>query len=224
MDGITRVMARIDTLRSQLGIPVDNGSFQAALDTELQSLDVTAAARTPSFTRWPVAQTNAPSTMPSTTYVTPGSGVVTATQLDGYVRNNRLEERNGRLDRSELQTISGGWDGRDFALIPPAADAFEQMRAAAAGEGVDLRVVDAYRSWEAQAAAYEDYLAGRKNANVLPPGTSEHGQGMAVDFTNGAVLDTGDPEWAWLQANGRRFGWYPISNEAWHWEFRGLGA
>jgi LAS superfamily LD-carboxypeptidase LdcB len=98
------------------------------------------------------------------------------------------------------------------------------MRAAAAADGIDLQVVDAYRSWEVQAAAYEDYLAGRKNANVLPPGTSEHGEGLAVDFTNGAILDEGDPEWRWLQQHGREYGWYPISNETWHWEFRGMGA
>ena len=27
-----------------------------------------------------------------------------------------------------------------------------------------------------------------------------------------------------LVDNARRFGWYPISNETWHWEFRGTGA
>lgn len=216
MEGITRAIARIDSLRSQLGVPVNNGSFQAVLDAQVDSLDLTAT---------PLRVTSADRTNPfGTVPVTSSNGAFTAAQLDEYVSVHRLEDRNGRLDRSELQSISGGLGDRDFALIAPAAEAYERMRAAAAVDGVDLRLVDAYRSWESQAAAYEDYLAGRKDANVLPPGTSEHGKGMAVDFSNGAVLDQGDPEWQWLEANARSYGWYGISNEAWHWEFRGVGA
>ena len=215
MEGINRALARIDALRSQLGIPVNNGSFQAVLDAQVESIDFAPTREANTMSR----------TIPVTGWgATSATGLVSAAQLDAYVAEHRLEERNGRLDRSELQGITGGWDGRDFALIAPAAEAYEDMRAAAAADGVELRVIDAYRSWESQAAAYEDYLAGRKNANVLPPGTSEHGKGMAIDFTNGAVLDEGDPEWEWLQANARNYGYYPIPNEAWHWDFKGRGA
>ena len=42
-----------------------------------------------------------------------------------------------------------------------------------------------------------------------------------LDITNGAVIDRNDAEGHWLQLNGPAFGWWPISNETWHWEFRG---
>ena len=98
------------------------------------------------------------------------------------------------------------------------------MRAAAAADGIDLQATDFYRSWESQNNAYEKHLRGEKHANVLPPGTSEHGVGLAVDITNGHIIGRNDPEYAWMRANGAAFGWYPISNETWHWEFRGIGA
>ncbi|MDH4118004.1 MAG: D-alanyl-D-alanine carboxypeptidase family protein [Acidimicrobiia bacterium] len=202
MENISRVMARIDVIKSQIGVPA--GGFQAALDAQMTVID-------------PVMETRRP-TMGVSTRV---SGTPLSAEVSEYVRTHSLDERNGRLDPSELVGISGGWGDRDYALIPPAADSFERMRRAAALDGIDLRVIDAYRSWEVQAAAYEDYLAGRKKEHVLPPGTSEHGKGMAVDFTNGAIIGRDDPEWHWLSANAREFGWHPISNESWHWEFRG---
>lgn len=96
--------------------------------------------------------------------------------------------------------------------------------AAAAADGIDLRAVDSYRDWETQNRAHQEFLAGDRPANVPSAGHSQHGNGLAVDVSNGSIIGRDDPEWHWLRANGRRFGWYPISNETWHWEFRGLGA
>lgn len=131
--------------------------------------------------------------------------------------------RNGRLDPSRLTAVSGGWNGTGM-LLPPAAASWERMRAAAAADGITLLAVDTYRSWETQAAARAEYEAGRKSAYVAPPGESLHGLGLAVDLTNGHLIGPGDPEWEWMVANGPRFGWGPISNESWHWEYRGSGA
>lgn len=211
VDNISAVMARIDTIRSQVGMAASTGSFQAALDTQM----------TIGSTQMVAAGTVRQSTNPP---AVPVNGIMTAAQLDSYLQQHDIEARNGRLDRSELQTVSGGWGERDYALLPPAATAYEQMRSAAAADGIDLQVIDAYRSWEVQAAAYEAYLSGRKKEHVVAPGTSEHGKGMAIDVTDGAIIGRDDAEWRWLQDNGHRFGWYPISNETWHWEFRGTGA
>jgi LAS superfamily LD-carboxypeptidase LdcB len=76
------------------------------------------------------------------------------------------------------------------------------MRAAAAADGIDLQATDLYRSWESQDNAYQKHLRGEKAANVLPPGTSEHGLGLAVDITNGHIIGHDDPEHAWMRANG----------------------
>lgn len=217
MENISRVMARIDSIRAQVGMPVSTGGFAAVLDTQMTigSTDMVAQGSVRPIASIPAGPA---------TFLPPPNGVITAAELDAYVSSHALEDRNGRLDTSELTPISGGWGDRNYALIPPAATAYEQMRTAAAADGIDLQVIDAYRSWEVQAGAYEDYLAGRKKEHVLPPGTSEHGKGMAVDFTDGAIIGDDDPAWHWLQQNAHRYGWYPISNETWHWEFRGLGA
>ena len=81
--------------------------------------------------------------------------------------------------------------------------------------------IDSYRSWEVQQGAHQAHLRGEKKANVLPPGQSEHGNGLAVDITNGHLVGVGDREYTWLRTHAAQYGWYPISNESWHWEFRG---
>jgi LAS superfamily LD-carboxypeptidase LdcB len=150
----------------------------------------------------------------------PATGAASAGDLESYLAATGVRQRNGRLDPAELVPVSGGWD-RPARLLEPAARAWETMRSAAAAQGVDLRVVDSYRDFDAQAAGHVAYLEGRKDAYVAPPGESEHGVGLAIDVTNGALVGPGDREWEWLQANGRQFGWHPISTESWHWEFRG---
>ncbi len=211
VDHLSQVMGRIAEIRSRIGVPA-SGGFAQILDAELSSPSSESSTLSPLVFGASVAGLGpAP------------QGLVTAAELDAYLRAHDVRARNGRLAPTELVEVSGGWSGRPL-LLAPAADAWEQMRRAAAADGIDLRVVDAYRSWESQDRAYQAHLAGVKRANVLPPGRSEHGNGLAVDVTNGHIVGRSDPEWRWLDANAWRFGWYPISNESWHWEFRGLGA
>ncbi|MCP3973083.1 MAG: hypothetical protein GY720_01165 [bacterium] len=149
-------------------------------------------------------------------------GVIMSSQeLKSYMAANGIEARNGRLRPDELTPVSGSWHGNG-KLLAPAAEAWDLMRAAAERDGIKLEAIDTYRTWESQDRAHKAHLAGEKKANVLPPGTSRHGAGLAVDVTNGHIIDRSDREWQWLQANGRAFGWHPISNETWHWEFRGV--
>lgn len=155
-----------------------------------------------------------------THYVADGS-VMTSEELSRYMTTNGIEARNGRLRPDELAAVSGSWHGTG-KLLAPAAEAWELMRSAAERDGIELQAIDTYRTWESQERAYKAHLAGEKKANVLPPGTSRHGAGLAIDVTNGHIVDRNDREWQWLDANGRSFGWHPISNEAWHWEFRGV--
>jgi D-alanyl-D-alanine carboxypeptidase len=151
----------------------------------------------------------------------PDGSVMTSSQLNAYMRANQIEARNGRLESQELTPVSGSWHGNG-SLLPPAAHAWELMRTAAATDGINLQAIDTYRTWESQDRAYRAHLRGEKTANVLPPGKSRHGAGLAVDITTGNIIDRSDREWQWLGSNARSFGWHPISNEAWHWEFRGL--
>ncbi len=243
MSGVNEIQSRIQAIQARVASPPIAGRFNAVFQAQLAT---TAAREAPANTTTPQAEgfmvnpLGSPATaqrygeqavtlgmmlgISSGPSIAPrSSAIATAAELTEYLEAHNITARNGRLDDAELASVTGAWFGRGY-LLPPAATAWEEMRAAAAADGLDLQATDFYRSWESQNNAYQKHLRGEKKANVLPPGTSEHGVGLAVDITNGHIIGRNDPEHAWMRANGAAFGFYPISNETWHWEFRGVGA
>ena len=214
MESIALAMSRVAEIRDRIMPAPPGGDFAAHLKREMEAQP--APTSVPMLQRQvatPVGPTVTPATKPTSSK--------NSADLEGFLQAHDVRNRNGRLEGTGLLVeVSGAWNGKGY-LLAPAAKAWEEMRAAAAAEGIDLRAIDMYRSYEAQAAGYQAFLSGQKKANVLPPGKSEHGNGLAVDVTNGSLVGPGDPEWHWLQENAHRFGWYPISNESWHWEYRG---
>lgn len=132
---------------------------------------------------------------------------------------------NGKIPQDKLVSISGANPGnRGGILLAPAAKSWDAMIRAAASDGVRLFHGDTYRSWERQNSAYQAYRRGERGPGIIvaPPGTSKHGAGLAVDVTDGkGIIGRGSSQWQWLAQNGARFGWYGISSESWHWEYRG---
>ncbi len=237
MSGINEIQSRIANIQARVSSPPASGRFGTVFESQLaaesaRTAPTDTAAPTEGYTVNPLslestaasygAETVSLGVMLGLTGPRPhvSASVATRSELTGYLDSFDITARNGRLDTAELTAVSGAWNGTGY-LLPPAAGAWEEMRSAAAADGVDLRAVDLYRSWDVQNTAYQAYVSGIKPENVLPPGTSQHGLGLAVDVTNGDVIGVGDPEHAWLRDNAARFGWYPISNESWHWEFRG---
>ncbi|MFM7068674.1 MAG: D-alanyl-D-alanine carboxypeptidase family protein [Actinomycetes bacterium] len=54
------------------------------------------------------------------------------------------------------------------------------------------------------------------------PGASMHERGLAVDFTQGGrTLTRGSSGFAWLRANGNRYGFFNLPSEPWHWSTNG---
>ncbi len=51
------------------------------------------------------------------------------------------------------------------------------------------------------------------------PGTSNHEQGLAIDFTcnGGGTLSRSSPCFSWLQSNASGYGLYNLPSEPWHW-------
>ena len=109
-----------------------------------------------------------------------------------------------------------------------AAQALDQLNSAyRAAFGRDLAVSGGYRTYaeQQQARAAKGDLAAQ-------PGTSNHGRGLAVDFSDfGSVGQFDDPDYLWMAENGPRFGWvHPAAMgpggsgplEPWHWEFGDL--
>ena len=126
-----------------------------------------------------------------------------------------------------------------------AADAFESMRTAAKREGITLYAYSPYRSYSHQKASMESIIRDRQSWGysraraeelalqvVLPPGTSEHNLGLAVDISSTAQTFKNTRAYAWLLKNGQKYGFilrYPdgkqdvtgISYEPWHWRYVG---
>jgi D-alanyl-D-alanine carboxypeptidase len=138
----------------------------------------------------------------------------------------------------ELDLVAREESGREHRLAPAAARAWREMQAAAAADGIALRIVSAFRSVERQVEIVRAKLERGQTVKEIvkasaPPGYSEHHTGLAVDIgTDGsppleqAFEET--PAFEWLMAHGERFGFrlsYPRSNpynyeyEPWHWCF-----
>ena len=136
-------------------------------------------------------------------------------------------------------------------LQTEAADAFLSMQAAAAKDGVDVRMQSGYRSVSYQKKLYDNKTqyyrdkglseaAAREKAAVIvnPPGYSEHNCGLAADLNSPehTGLDEGFENTAafrWLCEHAAEYGFilrYPqgaedateITYEPWHWRDVGV--
>jgi len=113
---------------------------------------------------------------------------------------------------ADAPPLDDGLDGVDADL----ASRFAAARAAADADGVELRVTSGKRTAEEQQRLVDDAVATRGVPEayrwVLPPETSAHVQGLAVDVgpTEGAY---------WLAQHGIDFGLcQTYANEVWHFE------
>lgn len=135
----------------------------------------------------------------------------------GARRNEQVPYRNGRIPRNALTDVGSG-----HRMYGNAARQYVAMRDAARRDGVNLRLTDSYRSYDAQVdVARRKGIYGVRQPNgrlglAARPGTSNHGLGRAVD------INVNDPRTSrWLQQNASRFGFRTIPREPWHWEHRG---
>lgn len=107
-----------------------------------------------------------------------------------------------------------------------AANALEEMFAAAEEDGIYLAGVSAYRSRAVQAAIFNQYVEtdGEEKAKTYSavPGTSEHETGLAIDVSGStgecAVSDcfANTEEAKWLEQNAYKYGYiirYPKGKE-----------
>ena len=124
---------------------------------------------------------------------------------------------------------------------------YEEMYRAGKKDGVTLTPFSGHRSYERQRINYnnltETYMArygldrkaaAKKAATViLPPGTSEHNIGLAMDICNTYDSFANTAEYAWLMENAYKYGFilrYPkekedvtgIVYEPWHWRYVGV--
>lgn len=139
----------------------------------------------------------------------------------------------------------GAWGGYSNGAIPPsvlcpitwapsfllrcdAEQALEALNTAWEADhgGQALGFTSAYRDIAWQAALY-----AASPSTAAPPGTSNHGWALAVDFADfGALGDFSSPNYAWMKAHAAAFGFVHPSSmepggggpyEPWHWEYWG---
>lgn len=147
-----------------------------------------------------------------------------------------------------LQAIPVGWHAEGESGQQLRGDVIEAMRpmiAAAAADGVSLRVESAYRSYSEQARTFAYWVSVMGEAQArresAVPGHSEHQLGATADFSDASngweLLESFavSPSGRWLAANAYRFGFamsYPPGGEAitgyiyepWHFRYIGVAA
>lgn len=136
----------------------------------------------------------------------------------------------------DLVSIGSDIFGRPQRLRAMAAAAWSRLHDAASDQGIDVKVVSAYRSIDYQTSLIERLLdQGQLIEDILTrvaaPGFSEHQSGCAVDVTSEQTEPLEEEfeqtdAFKWLTKNAPQFGFYlsyPRGNrfdviyEPWHW-------
>jgi len=122
-----------------------------------------------------------------------------------------------------LVTLSVPPGSRDGIQVTAAtARALDALLDAARADGVELRIISGYRSYQRQSALYERARVrhGDDQRWVAAPGTSEHQLGTTVDFADAALRHAVEPtfedtpEGRWLAVHAREFGFVRSYTEA----------
>lgn len=131
--------------------------------------------------------------------------------------------------------------GDSIQLEKRTYEAFKKMKKAALSDGVELKIISAYRSYNRQKVIWNNkYLKYTKEFNLEPekaideiikfstiPGTSRHHWGTDIDIIDGSYLGEGDLLIAenfkkngiffkvkkWLNENSESFGFFIVYND-----------
>lgn len=139
-------------------------------------------------------------------------------------------------DENALIPVALNSDGRSVQLVPGAANAWRQMKTAAAADGIELIAISGFRSIARQSQIIRDKLAaGQRIEEILryvaAPGFSEHHTGRAIDISSPEHITLDEAfastaAYRWLERNTATFGFslsFPPTNphgigyEPWHW-------
>lgn len=146
-------------------------------------------------------------------------------------------------EAQELVVAETDAGGREYLLIPEAAQAWAAMKQAALRDEVTIEIVSAFRDVERQVAIIRAKLErGMPFEKIFtlsaPPGYSEHHTGRAVDINTPGCIATEEmfehtDAFRWLGMHAGKFGFtlsYPRANalgfiyEPWHWCYQSARA
>ena len=143
----------------------------------------------------------------------------------------------------KLEEVASSGVYLDFRVAPH----YNEMYAAAKKDGITLTPYSGYRSYARQQRNYNNltetymsqYKLSREDAAakaatvILPPGTSEHNLGLAMDVCNTNSSFSSQKEYKWLTEHAHKYGFIlrytaekqPITGiipEPWHWRYVGV--
>ena len=145
---------------------------------------------------------------------------------------------NGILIANKTYILSSSYGG---GLTGATKSAFNELKAAAALDGFDIRIGSGYRSFNSQKTIYKNYVKrdGQAKADTYSarPGHSEHQTGLAIDICAAGYKCIGSgfngtPPANWLSDNAYKYGFilrYPNGKtnetgykfESWHYRYVG---
>jgi LysM repeat protein len=153
--------------------------------------------------------------------------------------NNNVMYRVTKISRTHLSSPSiytASPTSKDNTIEVTTACAFARMYAAAARDGVNIKISSGFRTVARQNYFWNCYKTGSCNGGNLAarPGTSNHGRGKALDLNTscGKQYSSRPPSacrnsrvYTWLAANGASYGFKrSVQKEPWHWEYHGSGT
>lgn len=196
-----------------------------------------------------------PVTQPPTVPADPSTAVFVPTHVEGSTLTGRTEKGYdievkdgityvaGLMIANKTYSLPSSYTAAGGKLVPEAEKAFNEMKAAAAKEGIKFRYFSGYRSYELQTSLYNRYVKNDGKAAAdrysARPGHSEHQTGLAFDITDDKyTMVEGFKNTAagkWLAANGWKYGFilrYPENGEEitgymfepWHFRYIGSNA
>lgn len=215
-----------------------------ALPLTLVGCAISPTAPAPATATTPVS-TSPSSATPTTASPQPASPTPSASPSPDTRKGKQLNKPyqvNGIPVISKKHRVSASYGPADPTgpnhLDADTAAALATMTAAAAADGVTVKVKSGYRTYATQKATYDRALRTQpQNINFYaPPGASEHQTGLAVDLWDGRVWYRAMENTAtgkWLHKHAHEYGFilrFPkgkqsitgVPYEPWHFRYIGV--
>lgn len=166
-----------------------------------------------------------------------GGGAATGTSSKGYAitQVNGIYYVDGVMIANKSYALPSSYN--PGGLTGDTSAAFEQMKSAAAAEGLELWIASGFRSYDTQSGLYNRYVSqdGKAAADRYSarPGHSEHQTGLAIDLNEISSSFANTAEGIWVANNCYKYGFilrYPKEKEAqtgymyepWHVRYVGV--
>ncbi|MBP9988535.1 MAG: M15 family metallopeptidase [Ruminococcus sp.] len=167
----------------------------------------------------------------STTKKTRKQLITSPSTTKGEKKTKKTQSSNAKIEEKDGLTYVNGVliANKTYALpesYEPGVDstaeaALEEMKKAAAEDGVNLWIMSGFRSYSTQAGLYNDYVDrdGKAEADTYSarPGHSEHQTGLAFDLNSLKTSFEDTAEGIWLAKNCYKYGFiirYPKGKES----------